>query len=138
MIRLDLNVGNYNEGTDFLDSTLNNVLGNVARRHNLELRGNYASEKFTNLIMDMYEQAKKQVAVIIDEYDKPLLDTMTDTPLHKTIRDKLKGFYGILKPSDRYLRFVLLTGVTKFSHVSVFSDLNHLDDLTLDPDYADT
>jgi len=137
VIRLDLNVGNYNEGTDFLDSTLNNALGNVAHRHNLELRGNYASEKFTNLIMDMYERAKKRVAVIIDEYDKPLLDTMTNVPLHRTIRDKLKSFCGILKPSDRYLRFVFLTSVTKFSHVSIFSDLNHLVDLTLDQRYAD-
>jgi hypothetical protein len=53
------------------------------------------------------------------------------------VRDDLKGFYGILKPSDQYLRFVFLTGVTKFAHVSIFSDLNHLDDLTLNPKYAD-
>ena len=137
VIRLDLNVGNYNEGIDFLNTTLSNALGNVARRHDLELRGAYASQQFTNLIMDMHDKAKKKVAVIIDEYDKPLLDTMTNDPLHKTIRDELKGFYGILKPSDKYLRFVFLTGVTKFSHISVFSDLNHLDDLTLDPRYAD-
>ena len=104
VIRLDLNVGNYSKGTDFLESALNNTLNNVARRHKLELRGKYASERFTNLIMDMHEQAGERVVVIIDEYDKPLLDTMTDSPLHKTIRDELKGFYGILKPSDRYLR----------------------------------
>jgi len=137
VIRLDLNVGDYNDGTDFLDSTLSNALGNVASRHGLELRGQYTSQKFTNLVMDMYERFNKQVAVIIDEYDKPLLDTMMDVPLHTTIRNKLKGFYGILKPSDRYLRFVFLTGVTKFSHVSIFSDLNHLVDLTLDHRYAD-
>jgi len=137
VIRLDLNVGNYNKGTDFLESTLNNSLGNVARRHKLELRGKYISEQFTNLIMDMHDQTGKKVVVIIDEYDKPLLDTMTDAPLHKSIRGELKGFYGILKPSDRYLRFVFLTGITKFSHVSIFSDLNHLADMTLDPRYAD-
>ena len=61
---------------------------------------------------------------------------MTDSSLHSTIRNKLKGFYGILKPYDKYLRFVFLTGVTKFSHVSIFSDLNHLLDLTLDSRYA--
>jgi len=137
VVRLDLNVGNYNEGTGFLESTLNNALGNVARRYGMELRGEYVSAQFTNLIMDMHDKAGKKAVVIIDEYDKPLLDTMTDGPLHKTIRDKLKGFYGILKPSDRYLRFVFLTGVTKFSHVSIFSDLNHLTDLTLDPRCAD-
>ncbi|MCL2600750.1 MAG: AAA family ATPase, partial [Treponema sp.] len=137
VIRLDLNVGNYNKGTDFLDSTLKNSLGNVARRYGMELRGEYVSAQFTNLIMDMHERTGKKVAVIIDEYDKPLLDTMTDGPLHKAIRGELKGFYGILKPSGRYLRFVFLTGVTKFAHISIFSDLNHLDDITLDPDYAD-
>jgi len=137
VIRLDLNVGNYNKDVDFLESTLNNALNNVARRHNLELRGKYVTEQFTNLIMDMHEQLGKRVVVIIDEYDKPLLDTMMNGPLHKTIRDELKGFYGILKPSDKYLRFVFLTGITKFSHVSIFSDLNHLTDMTLDPRYAD-
>jgi hypothetical protein len=60
-----------------------------------------------------------------------------DVDTHKAIRGELKGFYGVLKSSDPYLRFLLLTGVTKFSQVSVFSDLNHLDDLTLDPCYAD-
>ena len=137
VIRLDLNVGDYSRGTDFLDSTLSNALGNVAIRYNLQLRGNYASERFTNLIMDIHGQSGKQVVVIIDEYDKPLLDTMTDATLYKTVRDNLKGFYSVLKPSDRYLRFVFLTGVTKFSHVSIFSDLNHLTDLTLDRRYAD-
>jgi hypothetical protein len=132
VLRLDLSAGNYGKGTDFLDSTLKNALGNVASGYGIDLRGNYASEQFANLIMDMYGQTGKKVAVIIDEYDKPLLDTMTDAPLHRTIRDELKGFYGILKQSDRYLRFVFLTGVTKFAHVSIFSDLNHLTDLTLD------
>ena len=137
VIRLDLNVGNYGEGLDFLDTTLTNALDNVARRHGVELRGKYAPQQFTNLVMDMHDKAGQRVAVIIDEYDKPLLDTMMDAPLHRAMRDKLKGFYGILKPSDRYLKFVFLTGVSKFSHVSIFSDLNHLDDITLDAAYAD-
>jgi len=137
VIRLDLNLGNYNEGTDFLDITLNNALDNVADDYGLKLRGEYVNQQFVNLIRDMYKQSGKKVVVIIDEYDKPLLDTMTNGLLHKAMRDKLKGFYGILKPSDKYLKFVFLTGVTKFAHVSVFSDLNHLIDLTLDPRYAD-
>ena len=137
VIRLDLNMGNYNKNIDYLGSTLSNILNNVARSYNMELRGKYASEQFTNLIMDMHERFRKKVVVIVDEYDKPLLDTMTDSSLHKIIRDELKGFYGTLKPSDKYLRFVFLTGVTKFSHISIFSDLNHLNDLTLDSRYAD-
>jgi len=137
VIRLDLNVGNYNESAGFLDATLNNALGNVADDYGLKLRGEHVNQQFVNLIRDMCKQGGKKVVVIIDEYDKPLLDTMTDGPLHKAMRDKLKGFYGILKPADKYLRFVFLTGVTKFAHVSIFSDLNHLIDLTLDPRYAD-
>ncbi len=62
---------------------------------------------------------------------------MEEGDLHIAMRNELKGFYGVLKSSDEHLRFVFLTGVTKFSHVSVFSDLNHLVDLTLDPNYAD-
>jgi hypothetical protein len=83
------------------------------------------------------QQSGEKVVVIIDEYDKPLLSTIDDPALHVKIRDELKGFYGVLKSYDAYLKFVFLTGVTKFSHVSVFSDLNHLVDLTLDPRYAD-
>jgi hypothetical protein len=137
VIRLDLNAGDYEEGTAVLDSALNNALANIARSYDLELRGQYVFEQFGNLILDLHLRMQEKVVVIIDEYDKPLLKTMEDSDLHIAMRKRLKGFYSVLKSSDKYLRFVLLTGVTKFSHVSVFSDLNHLMDLTLDPLYAD-
>lgn len=137
IIRLDLNPGNYAEGTAVLVSVLNNNLANIARLHGLELRGQFISEQFTNLIQDLHLKLQEKVVVIIDEYDKPLLSTMEEGDLHIAMRNELKGFYGVLKSSDEHLRFVFLTGVTKFSHVSVFSDLNHLIDLTLDPNYAD-
>jgi len=137
VIRIDLNVGNYNKGVDFLNSTFYNIFFNIAQSYNLELRGNFESEMFSNLIMDLYKQFNEKIVVIIDEYDKPLLDTMLDTSLHINIRNELKGFYSILKPFDKYLQFVFITGITKFSHVSLFSDLNNLDDLTLDPSYTD-
>jgi hypothetical protein len=89
------------------------------------------------LIVDLSEKYNERVVVLIDEYDKPLLDAITNKELHIEFRNELKGFYSILKSSDEYLRFVFLTGVTKFSHVSIFSDLNHIDDLTLNPQYAD-
>jgi len=73
---------------------------------------------------------------LIDEYDKPLLGTMDDLNVDDEIRKVLKGFYGILKSADEYLRFVFLTGVTKFSKVSVFSDLNHLTDISMDENYT--
>jgi hypothetical protein len=137
VIRLDLNPGNYRQGVMVLDSWLRNTLGNVARVHGLETRGQFPQEQFTNLIQALYEKFREKVVVIIDEYDKPLLATIDEPVIHTQIRDALKGFYGVLKYSDEYLRFVFLTGVTKFSHVSIFSDLNQLVDLTLDPRYAD-
>jgi hypothetical protein len=79
----------------------------------------------------------ERVVIIIDEYDKPLLNTIDVPDIHKEIRSALKAFYGVLKSSGEHLRFVFLTGVTKFSQVSIFSDLNNLIDLSLDPRYAD-
>ena len=78
---------------------------------------------------------KKPVVILIDEYDKPILDNIT-TSNRDEIKDALKSFYSVIKAADRYLRFVLLTGVTKFSRVSIFSDLNNLEDLTMDEQYA--
>lgn len=75
------------------------------------------------------------MVVLIDEYDKPMLQAIGNDALMTEYRNTLKAFYGVLKSCDRYLRFALLTGVTKFSKVSVFSDLNNLDDISLLQDY---
>jgi hypothetical protein len=74
--------------------------------------------------------------VLIDEYDKPMLDVITDESLVFSIREILKGLYGVMKANDAYLKFVFLTGVTKFSKVGLFSGLNNLNDITLTPQYA--
>ncbi len=81
-------------------------------------------------------QTGKQVVVLIDEYDKPLLQALSDEKLTEEYRRILKAFYGVLKSADRYLRFVFLTGVTKFAQISVFSDLNQLQDISTWPDYS--
>ena len=88
------------------------------------------------MIRRAWEQTGRQVVVLIDEYDKPLLQTIHNEPLQEAYRHIMKAFYGVLKSADRYLRFVFLTGVTKFAQVSVFSDLNQLNDISLDYDYA--
>jgi hypothetical protein len=103
----------------------------------VNLTGDNISDKFRRLITTLYNKFGEKVAVIIDEYDKPLLSTLDNKGLHETIRNTLKGFYGVLKTSDEHLKFVFLTGVTKFSKVSIFSDLNNLNDISLDPRYAD-
>ena len=92
--------------------------------------------RFSGVIRRASEQAGCGVVVLVDEYDKPLLQALGDNALLDDYRKTLKAFYGVLKSSDRYLRFVFLTGVTKFAQVSVFSDLNQLQDISLWPDYA--
>ena len=92
--------------------------------------------RFEAVIKSAYEQTGKQVVVLIDEYDKPLISTMDNKIENDKIKTLLKSFYGVLKSTDAYLRFVFITGVTKFSQVSIFSDLNHLDDISLNEDFA--
>ena len=94
------------------------------------------SIRFEGVIRRAYGKTGKRVVVLIDEYDKPMLSTVTDEELSKKYRTILKAFYGVLKSSGQYLRFLFLTGVTKFAQVSVFSDLNHLTDISLKQDYA--
>jgi len=94
-------------------------------------------DRFQNLIKSAYEKTGKQVVILIDEYDKPLLQTMwKDESLNEIYRTILKGFFGVIKSADQYIRFAFLTGVTKFSKVSIFSDLNNLRDLSLLSDYS--
>jgi len=93
--------------------------------------------KFKAVIKAAYEQTGQKVVVLIDEYDKPLINTMDDHKANEEIRTVLKSFYGVLKSADSYLRFVFLTGVTKFSKVSIFSDLNQLMDISLDKRFSE-
>jgi hypothetical protein len=94
------------------------------------------ASRFEAVIESAYEQTGKKVVVLIDEYDKPLINTMEDETSNGEIRTLLKSFYGVLKSVDRYLRFVMLTGVTKFSKVSIFSDLNQLIDISMDKRFS--
>jgi hypothetical protein len=136
VIRLDLNPGNYSNGTDVLFTNLNRNMEHCAQKYGVSVSGESSADRFARLIYTLKNHFSERVVVIIDEYDKPLLNTMDNPTIHTKMRDELKGFYGVLKSSDEYLKFVFLTGVTKFSHVSVFSDLNQLVDLTLEPKYA--
>ena len=94
------------------------------------------SGRFAGVIRRACEQSGRGVVVLVDEYDKPLLQALGDDALLDDYRKTLKAFYGVLKSSDRYLRFVFLTGVTKFAQVSVFSDLNQLNDISMKIPYA--
>jgi hypothetical protein len=91
---------------------------------------------FEKLIITIYKSYGKQVVVLVDEYDKPILDLIEDIKQAQNIRKQLKAFYSVLKGLDKYIRFVLITGVSKFSKVSLFSGLNQLKDISLDTRYG--
>jgi hypothetical protein len=101
----------------------------------INLVSEYASDCFAELIEELHRKTGQKVVVLIDEYDKPILDTM-GTPEAKDVREFLQTFYVVLKGTDDHLKFVLLTGVTKVAKVSIFSGLNSLNDITLDERYA--
>ena len=137
VIRIDLNAGVYSNGVEALHTSLFRELKREAGKKKINFDDIDCISQFATLIERSCNQTGERAVVIIDEYDKPLISTIDLPDVHSKLRDELKGFYGVLKSYDEYLKFVLLTGVTKFSHVSVFSDLNHLTDLSLDPKYAD-
>jgi hypothetical protein len=137
VIRIDFNAENYMGGISALSSSIHTSLNSSARKYGVSLSGETNASKFANLIEDLYYKYQAKVAVIIDEYDKPLLSTIDAPKIHEKLRDELKGFFGVLKSADAFLKFSFITGVTKFSKVSIFSDLNQLDDISLRPEYAD-
>ena len=94
-------------------------------------------DRFVTLIRKAYEKTGRKVVILIDEYDKPLLQTIENTTLQKEYRETLKAFYGVMKSMDGYIQFAMLTGVTKFGKVSVFSDLNNLDDISMWNEYIE-
>ena len=90
------------------------------------------STRLTNIIQQTYKNTGEQVVVLIDEYDAPMLDTMGDLELKKQVRNKIRDLYSPLKAQSQYLWFVFLTGITKFSQLSIFSELNNLTDISMD------
>lgn len=135
VIHLDGSSGLIKDLADF-EYRLKRKLQEQAETHQVTLDWDHktARDCFEDLISMLGK--KQQVVVLIDEYDKPILDHMSDLPKATLIRDTLKDFYSVLKEKQKYLRFVMLTGVSRFSKVSLFSGLNHLFDITASKDYA--
>jgi hypothetical protein len=135
VLHLDLNVGEYRTEDDLrgkLSATLNDweqLYGKVDYEKSLGTR-------FEGVIRRAYEKTGRRVVILVDEYDKPVLQTIENEELQETYRSILKGFYGALKSMDRCIKFAFLTGVTKFGKVSVFSDLNNLYDISMDDPYT--
>ena len=136
VLYLDLNARDY-VGAESLEAEMNRHLEVWEKQYGDEYRERATEERFLQIIKKVYDQTGKRVVILVDEYDKPLLQTIDDPKAQESIRRKLKPFYSVLKTMDEYIQFAFLTGVTKFGKVSVFSDLNHLMDLSLDKDYVD-
>ena len=135
VLHLDLNAEKY-DSPDRLDAILSNQLTQWEAIYGRGEDETTLSSRFLGVIRRASEQAGRGVVVLVDEYDKPLLQAIQNEPLLDSYHSTLKAFYGVLKSADRYLRFAFLTGVTKFSQVSVFSDLNQLNDISLNYDFS--
>ena len=135
VLHMDLNAEKY-DAPERLVSMLNRYLTVWEETWGKNSCEETPSDRFAGIIRRAYERTGRPVVVLIDEYDKPLLQALLDAPLLEEYRRTLKAFYGVLKSADRYLRFVFLTGVTKFAQVSVFSDLNQLRDISMQVNFA--
>jgi hypothetical protein len=135
VLHLDLNVGEY-QTEDDLRNKLSISLAEWEKRYGESERGSSLGDRFAGVIRRACEITGQRVVILVDEYDKPMLQTINNEKLQDIYRIILKSFYGALKTEDKSIRFALLTGVTKFSKVSVFSDLNNLEDISMDKEYA--
>ena len=136
VIRLDLSNGKYYE-KERVHGTINTILEWQEKKFGItEPKDpmNYDS-RLTDLIRAAYDQTGEQVVLLIDEYDAPMLDSINDLGLQDYIRDRIRNLFSPLKSQAEFLRFVFLTGISKFSQLSVFSELNNLQQLTFSPEY---
>ena len=135
VVRLDFSGGEFGD-PDGVREDVEDQLEATERLAGLEASPVRASIRFRRLIRTLHERTGQQVVVLVDEYDKPILDALSKPEVAWANRDFLRSLYGAIKACDRHLRFVFLTGVSKFSKVSLFSGLNNLRDVTLDPRYS--
>lgn len=135
VVHLDLSRVSCDNET-VLKKALISLLDAIARDFGVTLTEEFVKERFFELIKSLYLLTSKKVVVLVDEYDKPIINFIETPEQAARNRNVLKEFYGVLKGCDEYLHFVFLTGVSKFSQVSIFSDLNNLNDITLASPHA--
>lgn len=134
VLKISFGADNYPD-LESLKSALNLALSEYEKAYNIAVDDKRAAPRLNKLIKTAYEQTGKQVVILIDEYDKPILDALY-TEYEEQNRQELRSFYSPLKDLDKYIRFLFITGITKVSHVNIFSGLNQLDDISLTKDYA--
>ena len=145
VFHIDFNGTNFTQG-GALEGTIEKFLTDQEEIYGKNPNSKNIGNRFIDLLKAAHQQTGRRAVVLIDEYDKPILDVLDTTlttevdgerrPIEDVNREILKAFYSVFKAADEHLQFVLLTGVTKFSQVSVFSDLNQLNDISMSKNYA--
>ena len=136
VLHLDLSGVTYTD-ENVLNEKMENTLSQWEQTYGIANTFTVDGIRFENIIKTAYSQTGKPVVILIDEYDKPLLDTAGNEPLREAIRSRLQGFYSVMKSQDGKIRFGFLTGITKLGKLSIFSGLNNLNDISMDYRYAD-
>jgi len=135
VLKLDLNAKKYTK-EEHLDEILNEHIDEWKRTYSIECKYKAPDSAFAYIVKSLYEKFNQRVVILIDEYDKPLIATLENEELHEQYRTTLKAFYSVIKSSNDYIHLSFLTGVTKFSKISIFSDLNNLYDISFDREYS--
>ena len=135
VVRLSFGTGTFRK-PDLVEEAAAAQFEDIAARAGVANPSGRAPVRFRRLLEALCDQAGQRVVVLVDEYDKPILDAMKTPEIAEANRDDLRGLYATIKDADAYVRFAFLTGVSKFSKVSLFSDLNNLTDLTLDAAFS--
>lgn len=135
VLKISFGADNYPD-FESLKSALNLQLSGYEKFYGIQVEDKRFAPRFTNIIKRVVEQTGRQVVILIDEYDKPILDALF-TEYEEQNRQELRSFYSPLKDSDKYIKFLFITGITKVSHVNIFSGLNQLDDISMYEDYSD-
>ena len=134
VLKISFGANSY-ENNERLIARLESILNENERKFSVKRESSNPAERLNNIILTAYEKTGKQVVILIDEYDKPILDALY-SEYEEQNRQELRSFYSPLKDMDRYIRFLFITGITKVSHVNIFSGLNQLDDISLNKDYS--
>ncbi len=134
IFHIDLNTANFREKGS-LFAILNDYLCNWEEKYGKSASETTLALRFKGVVERAAKKIGRNVVILVDEYDKPILQTFHDSELQENYRNELKAFYSVLKTQDRYIKFAFLTGVTKFGKISVFSDLNNLMDISMDNRY---
>ena len=135
VIRIDFGGGQLRTAFE-LDQKITEILNEYSDKFSIQFKNETISGKFRELIMGLEKNFSAKVVILVDEYDKPILDNITNKVVAREMRDGLRNLYSVIKGADAFIKFVFITGVSKFSKINLFSGLNNLQDITLDERYS--